>query len=130
VKTELVYDAEADAWEIRHEGVNIESAADVAEWQRQVEAAFHAQVVPARKVFVLVNMAGFKLNPTMGSEYGKVAKSLQERFIAGMVRFGSPGVVTETAVLLQGVLNRYPPNVFPDRATALLALKKLRGLPS
>jgi hypothetical protein len=127
MKVELSYDAEADAWLISHQDVLLNTPADVAEWRRQVDLEF--QKVAEPRVFLLICMHGVQVHPSVANEYGRNAKEIIGQRALGLVRFGDPGVLTTTSVLLQAVMNRYPSNVFPDRASALLALRKIRTLP-
>jgi hypothetical protein len=118
----LSYDAVLGAWELTHHAARIESAADVAEWKRQLtrELAKLGDV----PVYVLIDVSQFDVADSMMLEYGRTVASIAHHF-HGVVRYGAPER-TRAAVMLESTQFGFPSNLYPDRESAIKALERIR----
>jgi hypothetical protein len=120
----LTYDASVDAWTLRTQGA-LNTPEDVERWRERLTGELAAI---GRKIYLLVDMSEFQVSAAMSDSYGRGAKEVAERYAKGIVRYGRPKGTTATTVRLEAVINRFPPNVYPDREAALAALKEVRSL--
>jgi hypothetical protein len=121
----LTYDAGIGAWTMSHTDANLETEADVAAWRQLVHTEL--KKLGDKPVYLLVDVTNFHVAATRMEDYGRTVKSIGHHFIA-VFRYGAGGR-TQTAVLLQSVLNRFQPNLYPDRESAVRALKQHRDHP-
>lgn len=118
----LTYDAVLGAWELTHHDAHIESAADAAEWRRQLTRELAK--LGGVPVYVLIDVSDFDVADNMVSEYGRTVASIAHHF-HGVVRYGAPER-TRNAVMLESTLFGFPSNLYPDREAAIEALERMR----
>ena len=99
--------------------------ADIAEWRHTVTKELDK--IGIKPVYLLIDIREFEVAASHMDDYGRMVKSIAHRFVA-VFRYGA-NEKTQTAVLLQSVLNRYQPNLYPDREAAVRALKQHRAPP-
>jgi hypothetical protein len=124
MELKLSYDAAIDAWTLAHRDVHLNTVEDVAEWRRRLTTEL-LDKLGSQPVYLLVDVQGFEVAATRMEDYGRTVKSIAHHFLA-VIRYGATSK-TQTAVLLQSVLNHYQPNLYPDRTAAIQALKQLRN---
>ena len=124
MKLDLKYDSTCDAWTLRHENVVIRNAEDIGQWKQQLMPLLGR--MGGERVYLLIDMHGFELDPEIADEYGAVAKQVVSSHVLGIVRYGSALTTTNTSVRLQSVIQGYRANVEPDRMSALDKLTKIR----
>ncbi len=122
LQLKLSYDATIEAWTLTHRDVHLQSVEDVAHWRRRLLEEL-AQL-GSQPVYLLVDVKGFEVAASRMEDYGRTVKSIAHHFLA-VIRYGATDR-TQTAVLLQSVLNHYQPNLHPDRAAAIQALHAMR----
>jgi hypothetical protein len=123
MQLKLTYDTGIDAWTLVHRDVHLNTPEDVAEWRRLLAAELDQ--LGSQPVYLLVDVKGFEVAAARMEDYGRTVKSIAHHFLA-VIRYGATDK-TQTAVLLQSVLNHYAPNLYPDRLSAIAALKQLRN---
>ncbi len=127
MKMELSYEEAIDAWTLRPDGVHIDSTEALERWQQMMEREFAA--APPEPFYLLIRVEGFTLAPGQAEAYGHVAKATVVPRTRSVIRYGTDVGLTNTAIRLGAVLNRYPANIFPDRQHAIEALHRIRDLP-
>lgn len=123
MELKLTYDGAIDAWTLSHRDVHLNTVEDVAEWRRRLTAELDQ--LGSQPVYLLIDVKDFQVSAIRMEDYGRTVKSIAHHFLA-VIRYGATDK-TQTAVLLQSVLNHYQPNLYPDRAAAVAALKQLRN---
>jgi hypothetical protein len=123
MELKLTYDAGIDAWTMAHRSVHLATDSDVAQWQRLVLTELDK--LKGKQVYLLVDVSDFEVSASQMQEYGQFIKKMGHNFHA-VFRYGA-GEKTQRAVLLQSMVNRYAPNLFPDRDSAVRALGELRA---
>jgi len=78
------YDAQQNLFFINFEGLAVNSRADVAAIQAQVEAHLGAL---GKRVFAIVNYDNFTILPDVLDAYSEVVQGLNERFYSGVTRY-------------------------------------------
>lgn len=125
MKLSISYDPGVDAWTLTHEDAIIRTEEEAAEWRRELAACFDG-----KSGYLLIDMAEFDLDPSFLPTYGKTVKELTYSRWSGVIRYGGENEMSNAAVRINAVDNKYPSNVFPDRAAALAALEQVRGIAS
>jgi hypothetical protein len=125
VRVSVGHLADLDAWEIAHEEVVLSTPGDVDCWRLLVLTQL-ATALKGRKVDLLVNLRGFRIDPAVADLYGKVAGELRGRFARSVIRFGPEGDFTASMIRIQGIKNMYPSMIFASREAAAEALRLLR----
>ena len=126
VKLHLDYDQEHDVWTLRHEAVFIRDADDISQWRALLTEEFAK--LEGKRVYLLIDTDGFSLNPAVAEQYGGVAKMVVSTYAIGVVRYGADSDLTQTAIRIGAIKNRFPANIFPSREVALEVLAKVRQL--
>jgi hypothetical protein len=114
-----------EACTITHQDVRLETAEDVAEWRTQLMAEMQAAVGLSR-VYLLVDYAGFWVNPGIADAYGRVAEELRQRYAKEVFRYGVTDHLSAASARLQSMKRSRRSNVFGTRQEAIAALNKLR----
>ncbi len=126
MKLEMTYESEHDAWTLIHEDYNIETDADIAQWESDLHREF-AKLGDA-KAYILIDGAGVSIDPSVSEHYGRVASSFHDRHALGMIRYGiDTGSHTHDTVHGHHTGRGIDPNIVSDRAAALARLGELRG---
>ena len=115
-----------DACTITHEAVRLETVEDVAEWRAQLMAQM-AAAVGFNRVHLLVDYAGFWVNPAVAEDYGRVAEELRQRYAKEVFRYGATDPLSAASARLQSMKRAHRSNVFATRFEAIAALNKLRA---
>ncbi len=115
-----------DACTITHEAVRLETVEDVGEWRTQLMDGMESEVGFDR-VYLLVDYAGFWVNPAVAEEYGKVAEELRQRYAKEVFRYGVTDPLSAASARLQSMKRAHRSNVFGTRLEAITALNKLRA---
>jgi hypothetical protein len=124
MEVRLTYDPALDAWTLTHRGARIHTPADAVQWRQLLSEELQKLNGP---VWALIDVNEFDVAAVMMEDYGRTVKAIAHHF-RGVVRYGA-GDKTRTAVLLQSMVNSFPANLYPDRASAIQALNKMRVLP-
>jgi hypothetical protein len=111
---------------ITHEAVRLETPEDVAEWRAQLMAEMEA-CAGFDRVYLLVDYAGFSLNPAVAEEYGRVAEELRQRYAREVFRYGAVDPLSAASARLQSMKHAHRSNVFGTRLEAIAALNKVRA---
>ena len=103
---------------IFHEDARITTAADIAEWKRQLFPQL-AQLAGriGRKPPVLVCIDGISVDPAVADEYGKGAKHVVDELSAGLARYGQPARV-RSIIAVEAAKKGYKANLFETRDEA------------
>jgi hypothetical protein len=115
-----------DACTITHESVRLDTVEDVAEWRRQLMRGMEAAVGSGR-VYLLVDYAGFWVNPQLAEEYGNVAEELRRRYAKEVFRYGAREPLSAVSARLQSMKRAHRSNMFATRQDAIAALYKVRS---
>ncbi len=108
---------------LRRDSVVIDSRQAVAEWKRKLDSAM--RTLGSERVYLLIDVTGFEIDPAFAAEYGKVAKRMVEDRALAVLRYGDLKGMTASTVRLQAVIHKFSSNVFRDRAAALVALDQI-----
>ena len=127
MKLLLSYDASIEAWTLRHEEVELRTPKDIDEWRRQVGQL--QEKLRSKRGYLLVDLTGFTLGTAAMETYGATIKELIVPLTLGIIRYGGTDRMTSAEIHLQALANRFPANIFPERASALKVLEKMRRLP-
>jgi len=127
MKLSLSYDPTLDAWTFTHEDCHLRTLGDVRQWEERARALL--EQIPIGGV-LLVDIEGFSLAPEMGPEWAALLKTLVLPRIGVLLRYGHCERATESAIQIQGLVNRIPAGILPDRSAALTALMRLRARPA
>ncbi|MBN1607108.1 MAG: hypothetical protein JW940_10780 [Polyangiaceae bacterium] len=125
MKVHVEWSLSLDACTISHEAVRLETEEDVAEWRAQLMAEMQANV-GLNRVYLLVDYAGFWVNPVVADAYGKVAEELRQRYAKDVFRYGVTDPLSAASARLQSMKRAHRSNVFRTREEAIAALNKLR----
>lgn len=119
------YDSEANAFTIRHEGVDLQSEEDIQKWRSMVLGELAKAVPKDQKVWLLVDFDGFRIGPDMVDRYGEVAKEVRA-FAKEVIRYNCEGLITTTSVRTKAITYRYRSHICQDRQDALKLLHELK----
>jgi len=125
MKIKVEWNPSLDACTITHEAVRLETDEDVAAWRTQLMAEMEANV-GFRRVYLLVDYAGFWVDPGVADAYGKVAEELRRRYAKDVFRYGVTDPLSAASARLQSMKRAHRSNVFRTREEAIAALNKLR----
>jgi hypothetical protein len=123
----LEYDATHDVHTILHEDCTVATSSDVVAWRARLVHLLRA--LEGRRVYLMIDVRGFSLHPSIAEEYGAVAKEVMQRYAAGLVRYGAFGTTAAT-IRVGAIKHRFPSNIFPNREEALRAIAEIRQLPA
>ncbi len=105
---------------------HIQTSADVLEWRNQLFEGVKA--FGGERVDMIIDINDFSLARSVIEEYGRTAKKIVSEHARSCIRYGAADCDTKAEILLQSVANRYPANIFPDRATAVEAIQRIRAM--
>jgi hypothetical protein len=127
MRLKMRFDKDVDAWMLSHEDCTITTKEQVEEWKALLQAEFAK--VTKHPAYLLVDLAGFDLDPSMAERYGDAVKKLSySGQWAAVVRYQTDAQnFTNTTIRLQAVKNRFPSNIFPSREAALAALEEIKA---
>src|SRR5215510_3800741 len=111
MKLTLNYSKDVDAWTLLHEDVIIRTEEDAAEWRRQIIELYRDK----HDGYLLIDLAGFDLDPALMDTYGKTAKEITYSHWKSVIRYGGDNAFSEAAMRIKAIDNKYPSYIFPDR---------------
>ena len=126
MRVQVEYDSATNVCTIRHEGVDIQSEADVQEWRRMVLGEL-AKVIPkGRKAWILVDFDSFNIGPDMVDRYGEVAMEVRA-YAQQVIRYNCGNLLTKVSVRSKAVSHGYRSNICQDRKEALKLVDELKA---
>lgn len=125
MELKVEHDPEHDVWTIVHRNCDIQTSLDIQRWRSKLDDELRQ--LGGNKVFLLIDLEGFSISPSIMDEYGRNAKEVVGAHAIGAIRYGRGDARTRTEISLQAMANNFPANIFPSRESALQAVAHLRS---
>ena len=119
------HDSKANAFTIKHKGVDLQSEEDIQKWRSMVLSELAKAVPKDQKVWLLVDFDGFRIGPGLADRYGEVAKEVRA-FAKDVIRYNCEGIFTTTSVRTKAITYGYSSRICHDRQEALKLLHELK----
>ena len=126
MKVSVEYDSASNIGTISHEGVDIQSEADIQEWRRMVLAELDRTIPKGRKAWILVDFNGFNIGPDVIDRYGEVAMEVRA-YAKQVIRYNCKKLLTTVSVRSKAASHGYRSNICQDRKEALKLVDELKA---
>jgi hypothetical protein len=124
----LVYEQELGSWVVHHDGVELHAWSELLLWRSRIREELEKN--DAREIYLLIDMNGLSLEPTIARMFGAVAVEAAGNQSLGVIRYGHPEGPQVADLRADPLQNRFPPAPFADREAAIEALQQIRALPA
>ena len=104
------------------ENVNVETAADVARWEREVDERLASF---GRKLDLIINLDGLKIHPRTSRDFGRARAQVLGKHAHASYRFGGDGP-TRVSINTSSVLDQADANLYATYEEARAALLRDR----
>ena len=126
MRLRVEYDSESNVGTIRHEGIDIQSEADVQKWRSMVLGELARAIPKGRKAWLLVDLNSFNIGRDMVDRYGEVAKEVRA-YAKDVIRYNCENLLTSITVRSKAVSHGYRSYICQDRQEALKLVDELKA---
>jgi hypothetical protein len=126
MKLSVEYDSESNIGTIRHEGIDIQSEADVQKWRSLVLGELARAIPKGQKAWLLVDFNGFNIGKDMVDRYGEVAVEVRA-YAKEVIRYNCENLLTSISVRSKAASHGYRSYICQDRQEALKLVEKLKA---
>lgn len=114
---------------VTHRDVRLDSMLIVSAWRDQLFARLDTiKAERGGKFPIVVCIDNFTIRPSVADDYGLVVRALNERYAAGVVRYGAPALVKQI-IAVEALKAGFRANLCASFDEALAALVELGSLP-
>ncbi len=121
----LAYDPRADVWTLEGHDVRLRTAADIAAFRESLAAAMRG--LGGARDFVLMDVSDMEVDLAVVDAYGAALEDVLAPLVHDLLRYGRPLGFTPTVMMLAAQKRAFAPHLYPDRQSALVALRRLRS---
>ena len=126
MKVSVEYESASNIGTIRHEGVDIQSEADVQNWRGMVLGELARAIPKGQKAWLLVDFNGFNVSKDMVERYGEVAMEVRA-YAREVIRYNCNNLLTSISVRSKAASHGYRSHICQNRQEALKLVEELKA---